>query len=280
MIIGAASLWGSLGIFGRLAFAHGISPIEVASVRAALAFLAVLPIALLRADGLRRSRPAPRDLPLIIGYGAVGVAFFYYVYLAAIDRLPVAVAAALLYTAPAFVVAIAWSLRWEPVRVRLLLPLAMVITGAFLVTGALSALAHVEWMGVTAGLASGAAYAIFTVLGKRIRHRYDVITTILFAFGVGAAILAVAAPPWITILAHPDALGLLLLMGLGPTLLAVLLFYGGIRYIDASAASMLATIEPVVATLLALAWLGEGIHLSTVAGTALILAAALLLRPR
>jgi drug/metabolite transporter, DME family len=280
MIIGAASLWGSLGIFGRLAFAHGITPLEVASVRAALAFLAVLPIAVLRAGGLRRSRPDPRDLPLIIGYGAVGVAFFYYVYLAAIDRLPVAVAAALLYTAPAFVVAIAWSLRWEPVRVRLLIPLAMVISGAFLVTGALSALAHVAWLGVAAGLASGAAYAIFTVLGKRIRHRYDVITTILFAYGVGAAILAVAAPPWTTLLHHPDALGILLLMGLGPTLLAVLLFYGGIRYIDASAASMLATIEPVVAAFLALAWLGEPVHLSTVVGTALILAAALLLRPR
>jgi drug/metabolite transporter, DME family len=280
LIIGAASLWGSLGIFGRLAFAHGIPPLEVASVRAFLAFVAILPIALLRPGGIRKSRPLPGDLPLIIGYGAVGIAFFYWVYLGAIDRLPVAVAAALLYTAPAFVVAIAWTMRWEPVRIRRLLPLAMVLTGAFLVTGAFRALADVQWLGVAAGLASGAAYAIFTVLGKRIRYRYDVITTLLFAFGVGAAILAIAAPPWTTLLNHPQALGILLLMGLFPTLLAVLLFYAGIRYMDASTASMLATIEPVVAALLALAWLGEGIHLSTVAGTGLILAAALLLRPR
>lgn len=280
LIVGAASLWGSLGILGRLAFAHGATPLDVASVRAALAFIAVLPLAVLRPRGLQRIRPAPRDVPLIIGYGAVGVGFFYYVYLAAIDRLPVAVAAALLYTAPAFVVAIAWSLRWEPVRVRRLLPLAMVLLGAFLVTGAFRALTDIEVRGVVAGVASGFAYAVFTVLGKRIRQRYDVLTTILFAYGVGAAVLAVAAPPWSVLLRHPDALGVLLLMGLGPTLLAALLFYTGIRHIDASAASMLATIEPVVAALLALAWLGESIQPETVAGTGLILAAAVLLRPR
>jgi drug/metabolite transporter, DME family len=280
LIVAAASLWGTLGIFGRLAFAHGVTPLEVASVRAALAFAVVLPISVLRPRGLQKIRPARSDIPLILAYGAIGIGFFYYVYLAAIDRLPVAVAAALLYTAPAFVVAIAWTLRWEPVRPRRLLPLALVLVGAFLVTGAFRALAGVATIGVLAGLASGVAYAIFTVLGKRIRQRYDLLTTVLFAFGVGAAMLAIAAPPWLVLLRHPDALTVLLLMGLAPTLLAALLFYAGIRYIDASTASMLATIEPVVAALLALAWLGEALHPATVAGTGLIIGAALLLRPR
>jgi DME family drug/metabolite transporter len=271
MVLGAACLWGSLGLFGRLAFSHGASPLQVGSVRAAL------PLALLRP---RRLRIRSADIPLVVGYGAVGVGFFYYIYLVAVDQLSLAVAAALLYTAPAFVVAMAWSLRWEPVRPRRIAPLAMVLVGAFLVTGAFRALGQVPLGGVAAGLASGFAYALYTVLGKRIRHRYDVLTTIVYAYGVGAAVLAVLEAPWMVMARFPDAVPILLLMGLGPTLLAALLFYGGIRHIDASAASILATVEPVVAALIGLAWLGEGLPVSTLAGTALILGAAVLLRPR
>lgn len=276
MVLGAACLWGSFGLFGRLAFDHGASPLQVGSVRAALAFVGVLPLALLRP---RRLRIRSADLPLVIGYGAVGVGFFYYIYLVAVERLPLAVAAALLYTAPAFVVAIAWTLRWEPVRPRRIAPLAMVLVGAFLVTGAFRALGHVALGGVASGLASGLAYALYTVLGKRIRIRYDVLTTIAYAYGIGAVVLAAVEPPWSVLARYPDAIPVLLLMGLGPTLLAALLFYGGIRHVDASAASILATIEPVVAALIGLVWLGESLPISTVAGTALILGAAVLLRP-
>jgi drug/metabolite transporter, DME family len=284
MVIGAASLWGSLGLFGRLAFDHGVTPIQLASVRAALAFIAVLPLALWR-PGILKVRRA--DLPLLIAYGAISVGLFYYVYMEAVDRMPLAVAAALLYTAPGWVVAIAWSVGWEPVRPRRLLPLAMVLVGAFLVTDAWRWLARgpgleaggTAVVGAAFGLASGVAYGLYTVLGKRVRRRYGVLTTILYAYGIGALVLAIGAPPWAAFVEHPEATGIILLMGLGPTLLAALLFYAGIRHIDASAASMLTTIEPVVAALLGLAWLGEGLSAATVAGTALILAAALMLRP-
>ncbi|MDX1673890.1 MAG: EamA family transporter [Longimicrobiales bacterium] len=280
MIIGAASLWGSLGLFGRLAFEHGVSPLQLASVRAALAFVGVLPIALWRPGILRVRRT---DLPLLLAYGAVSVGVFYYVYMEAVDRVPLAVAAALLYTAPGWVVGLAWSLGWEPVRLRRLLPLAMVLAGAFLVTGAWRVLAGGRSIGLSGaafGLASGLAYALYTLLGKRVRARYSVPTTILYAYGIGTLVLAVGAPPWAVFVEHPEATGIILLMGLGPTLMAALLFYAGLRHIDASAASMLATVEPVVAALLGLAWLGEGLSGATIAGTALIIAAAIVLRPK
>lgn len=271
-VLAAAALWGSLGLFGRLAFAHGVTPVELASVRAALAFLAVLPLALLRPRDFRVRRA---DLPLLVAYGTVSVGLFYFLYMEAVERLPLAAAAALLYTAPAFVVALSWLARWEPVRPGRLLPLAMVLAGAALVTGAWRAVPDLAPAGAAFGLASGLAYALYTVLGKRIRRRYDVATTILWAYGIGAAVLALAAPPWRVLLDHPPALGVILLMTLGPTLLAAVLFYFGIHHVDASTASMLATVEPVVAAFLGVAWLGEALSPSTVAGTALILAAAL-----
>ena len=283
MVVGAAALWGTLGLFGRLAFEHGATPLEVGSVRAALAFIGVLPIALLRPARLRVRR---KDLPLLLGYGAIGVAFFYYIYLVAVDRLPLAVAAALLYTAPAFVVALAWSMGWEPVRLRRLVPLGLVLLGGFLVTGAFQAFGAGgaplldNVVGIAAGVLSGVAYALYTVLGKRIRARHDTVTTIVYAYGIGAVVLALVAPPWDVLIRHPDALGVLLLMGLGPTLLAALLFYGGLRHIEASAASVLATIEPVVAALVGLVWLNEPLAWWTAVGAALIVTAGVLLRLR
>ena len=272
LVLGAAILWGSLGLFGRLAFQLGVSPAELASVRAALAFLFALPLLAVRPHALRVRR---RDLPLLLAYGTVSVGLFYWVYLAAVDRLPLAVAAALLYTAPAFVVAIAWAMRWEPVRPRRLVPLAMVLIGAMLVTGAWRVLGSgMDGIGVALGLGSGVAYASYTALGKRIRARYDALTTILWAYGVGAIVLAVAAPPWSVLLVHDQARLIILFMALGPTLLAAVLFFIGLRHIDASAASMLATIEPVVAALLGLFWLGEALTVDAVAGIALIIAAA------
>lgn len=283
MVVAAASLWGSLGLFGRLAFDRGVSPLELASVRAALAFVGVVPLAVWRPRILRVHRS---DLPLLVTYGVLSVGLFYYLYMEAVDRVPVAVAAALLYSAPGWVVAIAWSAGWEPVRVRRLIPLAMVLAGAFLVTGAWRFLvgshpdgaASVGWVGAAFGLASGVAYALYTVLGKRVRARHGVATTILYAYGIGSMVLAVAAPPWTAFVRHPEATGIILLMALGPTLLAALLFYTGLHHIDASAASMLATVEPVVAAFLGLAWLGEGLPAATIGGTALIIGAALLLR--
>ncbi|MFO7893465.1 MAG: DMT family transporter [Longimicrobiales bacterium] len=281
MILGAASLWGSLGLFGRLAFEHGVTPIQLASARAGLAFIGVLPLALWR-PGILKVRRA--DLPLLVAYGVISVGLFYYVYMEAVDRVPLAVAAALLYTAPGWVVAIAWSAGWEPVRLRRLVPLGMVLAGAFLVTGAWRWVAgdvgSIGWVGAAFGLTSGVTYGLYTVLGKRVRTRYSVPTTILYAYGIGTLALAVGAPPWAAITEHPEATGIILLMGLGPTLLAALLFYAGLHHIDASAASMLATIEPVVAAFLGLTWLGEGLPVATVLGTVLILGAAVMLRPR
>ncbi|HUG40556.1 MAG TPA: EamA family transporter [Longimicrobiales bacterium] len=278
LILAAAALWGSLGLFGRLAFERGVSPAELASVRAALAFLFALP---LLAWQPRALRVRPRDLPLLLAYGTVSVALFYWIYLAAVDRLPLAVAAALLYTAPAFVVAIAWVMRWEPVRLPRLVPLGMVLVGALLVTGAWRVLGTgIDPVGAALGLGSGLAYALYTAIGKRIRGRYDALTTILWAYGIGAAVLAIAAPPWWVLIDHPDARGLIFLMALGPTFLAALFFFRGLHHIDASAASMLATIEPVVAALLGLVWLGEALTVDAVAGIALIVAAAVWLSKR
>ena len=101
MVLAAASLWGTLGYFGRRLYPLGITPLELASVRAAIGFLG---LALWAARAPARLRIRPRDLPFFALYGVVAVALFQWFYFATIERTTLANAAALLYTAPAFVV--------------------------------------------------------------------------------------------------------------------------------------------------------------------------------
>jgi DME family drug/metabolite transporter len=278
LVLGAAALWGSLGLFGRRLFAYHLTPLEIASARAALAFLALV---VLFSPRIRSLRVARRDVPLLLVYGGLSIGAFYFLYMAAIERTTIAVAAALLYTAPAFVLIISWGLRWEAVRPGLLVPLTAALAGVVLVTGAGAAFwrgsAPLPAAAVGFGLASGITYALFTVLGKRVSERYGPMRTLFYAYAAGALVLAPAAPPWQVLVHHPDAVPVLAAMSLGPTLLASFLFLAALHHLAASTASMLATAEPVVAALLGVTVLGEPFGLDTAVGMALVVGAAIML---
>ena len=278
MVLAAASLWGTLGYFGRRLYPLGITPLELASVRATIGFLG---LALWAARAPARLRIRPRDLPFFALYGAVAVALFQWLYFATIERTTLANAAALLYTAPAFVVLLARLAGDRRVTRLQFAALAMVLAGVFRVTGAAAQLAggsgRISAAALALGLGSGLTYGLYTVFGKRALHRYDAVQTVFWAFAFGALALSFAAPPWRPFVAHPTAAPLLLTLGLLPTLAAYLLYIAALRRLPAATAAMLATVEPVVATLIGVALLGEAMGAGQAAGVALIVAAALLL---
>lgn len=278
MVLAAASLWGTLGYFGRRLYPLGITPLELASVRATIGLLG---LALWAARTPARLRIRPRDLPFFALYGAIAVALFQWLYFATIQRTTLANAAALLYTAPAFVVLLARAAGDQRVTRPQLAALAMVLAGVFLVTGAAASLAggssRISAAALALGLGSGLTYGLYTVFGKRALARYDAVQTVFWAFAFGALALSLAAPPWRPFIAHPGAASLLVALGLLPTLAAYLLYIAALRRLPAATAAMLATIEPVVATLIGVALLGETMGPGQAAGVALIVAAALLL---
>jgi drug/metabolite transporter, DME family len=54
-------------------------------------------------------------------------------------------------------------------------------------------------------------------------------------------------------------------------------YYKGVRYLEASRAAIAATLEPVIAAVVAFFWWGEAFSISGYAGSAMILAAVLLM---
>jgi len=278
MVLGAASLWASLGVFGRVLYRVGLTPLELASVRTSIGFLG-LAVWMARSPGAVRI--AWRDVPFFAVYGAICMALFAFLYFSTIGRTTVSVAVALLYTAPAFVVVLARAIYGEPLDRGRLGALALVLAGVFLVTGALHAVttgqAVVSGAALVFGLGSGLTYALYTILGKWALRKYDAVCTVFWVLGFGALVLAVAAPPWTPMLRHPGAIPTMLALGIFPTLVAYLLYVASLRRLSAGTASMLATAEPVIATLLGSLLLDEALTAPQALGIALIVAAALLL---
>ena len=99
LLLTAAFLWGLLGIFGKLAFALGLSPLEVAFWRAALGGA----LYLLHALSVRARFPRGRDALVTALFGLTGVSVFYASYQLAVQSGGASLASVLLYTAPAFV---------------------------------------------------------------------------------------------------------------------------------------------------------------------------------
>lgn len=263
-ILLAAVCWGTLGPVARLAFQEGISPLEVALWRAiggSLCFL--FHAGLSRALHIQR-----RDIIPVAAFGVVGVGLFYSSYQMAVDEGGAALASVLLYTAPAWVALLAWSGLGEKMTAGKLLAIGLTLGG--IVAIARSGGGPVRWTSsaIGWGLVAGWSYALYYPFGKRYFSRYAPAAIFAFALPVGTVVLA----PFVDF-APKSILAwfALVWIALISTYVAYLFYGHGLRRIEATRASIVATLEPVIAAVLAYMWWDERMGLWGYAGAALIL---------
>jgi len=278
-VMGAATLWATLGLFYTgFIDVYGVPPLGVAFYRAALGFAILLIV-------LAVGRPAwlqvaVRDFPLFALFGLLGVAAFFITYVYAIHLTGMAVAVVLMYTAPAWVSLIAWRLFGEEMGRVKVIALGLAFVGCALVARACDpAQVQLNLVGVLCGLGAGLTYGLYTIFNKVAVRRYSPWTVMLYALGFGALFLlplqsaAVFRP-----LRQPALIFWLLLLAIGPTLGAALLHTMSLQRLPASVVSIVATLEPAVATVLAWLFLGERLSVDQILGGVLILAGVLLLQ--
>ncbi len=281
LVLLAAALWGTMGVFYKVLIErYQMTPLAVASMRSLWGGLILCAaIVVVKRTLLRIHR---RDLPLLIAYGVVGVAGFFVAYAYAVALTGVAVAAVLLYTAPAWVGLIAWRWLGESMHTRVVVALLMTLAGSVLVAGLYDlASLRVNALGILAGLGAGLGYALWSVFNKMAVQRYSAWTVQTYGLLIGAATLLLVVPT--AQRATPDTLRAawpwLLAMALGPTLGGALSYSLGVRWIPVSIASIVATLEPVIAMGLAFVLFDERLTVPQLVGSGLIIGAVVLLRP-
>jgi DME family drug/metabolite transporter len=256
----------------------GTTPASVALLRPVLGLVFLVVGAALLAP--RTFRVSSRGLWILMGAGGLLTAAFQVGYQLAVDSVGVPTTVALLYLAPALVVAASGPLLGEwPTRARVGLAAVSVVGVWLTVTGARGADVSLEPAGLAWGALAGTMYAGYTLLGRYASPRFGSLATVIYSTAGACIILAVVLPlvqAGALLPPSPGAWGLLALFGLLTMALATFLFYDGLGRVDAGWASITTTVEPVVAALLATwlvdqrltasGWVGLGLVVTGVAG--------------
>jgi DME family drug/metabolite transporter len=263
LVLAAAALWAQLGPVSRLAYEHGAVPLQVAFLRALLA----APLFALRG----RALPARRDLLPAALFGLISVSLLYGSNQLAVSLGGATLASVLLYSAPVWVAVLSPAVLGEPLTRARIAGVAVAVIGVGLVSVAGGTGAHFDLAAVGWGLVSGVAYASTFLAGKRLlagRPQAPLLAVAMFAGALGLLPFAHLPP------LDGVAWAALIFLAVFSTFGAYSLYYAGLRHLPAAIASVLATLEPVIAAAVAYVWWKERLGPVALAGAALILAGA------
>lgn len=266
-ILLAATAWGFLGIFGKGAQVAGVPALEVGLWRAIMGTVLFGGHAII----VRSRLPRGKDLAATVVFGVLGVAVFYGSYQLAVREGGASLAGVLLYTAPAFVAALGGVVLRERLGPREILGVMGAIAGIALISLGGGVGVNVTVASLGYGVIAGFTYSLYYLFGKLIFSRYDPVAVYAVALPVGVLCLIPFASPG----PHPSiAWGHLLGVGVVSTYLAYLAHGAGLQRLPATRASVIATIEPVVAATLAAAFFGERLGPLALVGAACVIASA------
>ena len=278
-ILLAAALWGIIGLWNRRLMAGGFSPTDIVVVRnfGGMALLAVI-FAVKDRSVFRVRR---EHLKYFFGTGVISVVLFTMCYFSCQKLCSLAVASILLYTAPSFVVVLSALLWKEPVTKKKLLALLLTLVGCALVCGLFSGGLTVTLTGVLLGLGAGFFYALYSIFGRYALVHYSSMTVTVWTFlfaGPASLLLIPGSKTLGPALAKPElwltAAGLVAFS----TVLPYIFYTKGLSRVEAGQASIMASLEPVVAALAGILAFGEPVNTATVIGIICVLAGVVILR--
>lgn len=277
-IVASGIGFGFLGIFGKKAYAVGLSAGELLALRflIASALLAAWML-LLDRKSLRLNRTELIASALL---GMTGYAVFSSCYFVALEGLSASLTVLLLYTYPVVVTLGAWAFLREPLNRRLLVALPTACVGlVLLIWGDFSVNRP---SAILFGLASSVFYSAYILASRkylRAAHPLASALVIQATAGLALALVHLHDPARITQLAHSwrSLAGPILGIAVVGTLIPITLFLSGLRRISSAETSILSTTEPATAILAAALILGERLSASQVLGGVAVIAAMILL---
>lgn len=276
-ILLSATLWGLIGLFNRHFSALGFSAQSIVMVRNFGGLLMMTLIFGLFDRSVFKIKA--KHLPYFFGTGVVSVLVFTLCYFRCQQLCSLAVAAILLYTSPAFVVLLSALLFKDPITKKKLLALGFAFLGCTFVSGIWSGGLTMTGTGLLIGICSGFFYGMYSIFARYALRHYKPLTVTYYTFVfAGISSLLVANPAEVVTLIQPSMIGTVIAFVLLCTVLPYIFYTVGLAKVDSGRASIIASVEPVVAALVGIAAFGEPMTLMVVLGLACILATVYILR--
>lgn len=283
-IILAGCLWGSMGIFVRRFNEYGVSSMNIVFIRALFTAVMIFGFSAIRKPSSLKLRL--RDLWIFAGSGLLSIVFFNFCYFSGISVMPLSLAAILLYTSPIFVMLLSAIFFREKITLRKIIAIAVSITGLALVTGIFSDTVSVTPAGILYGIGSAFGYALYSIFSRLALNRgYTPLAITGWSFAFAAVFSAFFCDfPLLAGLysVQPSMLLFSAFFALVVSVLPYVLYSTGLTGTENSLAAVIASVEPVAATIFGAVLFGEYPDFSSVIGILLVLGALILCieRPR
>ena len=278
----AGLLWGAMGVYVKFFTAEGLSATDTALVRIGSASILMGIYILFKDKSLFKIKL--RHLWCFFGSGVCSLMFFSLCYFETILRSSMSVAAVLLYLAPIFVMLMSRLFFKAPITPCKILAIIFSVVGCALVAGIAGSGSTITVTAFLYGLGSAVGYALYSIFSKFALIRgYSSYTitfyTFLFAF---AGLLLFADVPLVgrVLIENGENVVMGVLIGLLSAVLPYVFYTKGLETTEAGKASILASVEPVCATLISIIAYRERPTFLQVVGIVFVLFSIVLLEKR
>ncbi|MGD2148863.1 MAG: DMT family transporter [Anaerolineae bacterium] len=287
----ATALWSTTAILiSLLTTRFEMPPLVLAFWRDLL--VACTLFAALFAFGREQLRLERKHIVFFVFYGLL-FALFNSIWTVSVALNGAAVATMLLYISPALTALIEWRLGDGKLGTLKIMAIGLSIVGLLFASGVHDpSVWQLKPLGIVAGLGTGLAFAIYSLLGKASSaRRVKPWTATLYTFALGSAfLLLVQSPDTLLWLSRPlgegsagwreAALGwsVIIALAIGPTLGGFGLYTVSLTVLPASTANLIVTLEPAITAVLAYVLLGERLTAMQIVGGAIILIGVFILR--
>lgn len=278
LIVIASFFWGLAATAAKFIFNDNVNPFKLVNMRLNLAFLLLLVYFFI--FDKHKLKVKKQDIKYLAILGIVGIVGVQTTYYFTVATLNVSMAIFLQYLAPALIVIYSVLFQKERLSATIVLSLGISLIGSvFIIFGRETASTGAfNMIGLITGLISALFLSFYTIYSKTCTARLDSWTVLLYALGCGALVYWFVSPPWI--LWGSVSLKEFLYacyIAIFATIIPFGLYLSGLRFLSASTGSIIAMLEPVIASLSAFLLLGEKMTIIQILGGLLIIAAVIII---
>ncbi len=266
----SAAMWGCIGLFTRSMQSLRFTAVQIVCVRAVITVILMAIVILIINPLLFKIRF--RDLWMFFGTGILSFLVFNICYMSSINENSLSVACILMYTSPIWVATLSIPLFKEKLTSQKIFAFILSFGGCFMMC--CSDTLKLTKIGLAFGLCSGLGYALYSIFGKFAAAKYNslTITFYTFLFGSIGDLPLCNIPSLLPLVSNFKGIALSFGVAITCTVLPYLLYTYGLSKIGAGKASVIAILEPAVASLVGVLFFSESLGILGFIGLALVMA--------
>lgn len=280
LVLIATLFWGIMGISSRILYNAGLSAIFIAFSRSFLSAVCFLIWVFIKDREVLKTDI--KGLVVAAFYGIGTFALCFVGYNLSVEYIPISVATVLMFTNSIWVTIFGVLFFSEKFNMKKGFVIVLTLVGCIMVSNMSLGHLSMSGIGIAAGLGTGFLFA-FQIIFPKLFSSYRKDTLLVYGYIFASVFLGFFTNfnESFSIIKNSPNIGMVILnllsIGILSTFISNTFYIKSTEYIEASVTSILASLEPVLASIFAFIIFGEVMNSKQILGAVLIVVAAILL---